>query len=64
MTKQDMICQICHKNLIPSDEMDELMDENINFVVTDSDQSNSDKNMLKIEKRADNLHKSDISQRR
>jgi hypothetical protein len=55
-----MICQICHKNLIPSDEMDELMDENINFVVTDSDQSNSDKNMLKIEKRAE----SDISHRR
>ena len=38
----------------------EIEDENINFVVTDSDQSNSDKNMLKIEKRAE----SDISHRR
>lgn len=45
---------------MPSDEVDELMDENINFLVTDSDRSNSDKNNLKLDKRAD----SDLSCRR
>ena len=36
------------------------MDENINFLVTDSDQSNSDKNNLKLDKQAD----SDLSCKR
>lgn len=45
---------------MPSDEVDDLMDDNINFLVTDSDRSNSDKNNLKLDKRAD----SDLSCKR
>lgn len=36
------------------------MDDNADFVVTDSDQGNSDKNLLKIEKRPE----SEVSHRR
>ena len=45
---------------MPSDEVDDLMDDNVNFLVTDSDRSNSDKNNLKLDKRAD----SDLSCKR
>lgn len=36
------------------------MDDNADFVVTDSDQANSDKNLLKIEKKPE----SEVSHRR